>query len=63
MDPTGAYLIGDSDRDAVCQVDVEPGEVEDGGRDALLDGAEEQHRILLHPPLLRVDGLHFDLVV
>ena len=56
-------LIGDPDGDAVGEVDVEAGEVDDGGRDALLDGAEELPRVLLHPTLPRVDGLDLDLVV
>ena len=56
-------LIGDADGDAVCEVDVEAGEVLDGGGDALLDGAEELPRVLLHPARPRVDGLDLDLVV
>ena len=57
------YLICNADCHAVCEIDIEPGEVYDGGRNALLDGPEQLERILLHPSLLRVDGLHFDLVV
>ena len=57
------YLIGDPDGDAVGEVDVEVGEVLDGGRDALLDGAEEIPRVLLHPTLPRMEALDLDLVV